>query len=131
MTELREERKPIDLNALAIWALGRSTGASAKCIARHALGLPTDGSYPVDGGDFGRCEALMDAVPGMRERLVDMAGVNRQWAVLVASWEEIRTSPAQCTKIQSILRREQLDYVARCIAAKQEKSPSLQDMALS
>lgn len=35
--------------AIAIWALGRSTGLSATCIARHMMGLKTDGSYPHDG----------------------------------------------------------------------------------
>lgn len=107
----------MDYKALATWALGRSTGASATCIARHMMGLKTDGSYPHDGGDFGRCEALLDAVPGLRERLPEMAAVNEYWARLVPRWEEIRAakdSKEQYRLIQSIVRPVQ-DADARII----------------
>lgn len=93
----------MDYKAIATWALGR-TGASAKCIARHLMGLSIDGSYPHDGGDFGRCEALLEAVPGLRDRLPEMAEVNQYWAALVPRWEEIRASKDQYRLIQSIVR---------------------------
>ena len=96
----------MDYKALATWALGRSTGASAKCIARHMLGQKTEGDYPHDGGDFGRCEALLDAVPGLRERLPEMASVNRYWAALVPRWHEILAANEKdrYPLIQSIIR---------------------------
>lgn len=93
----------MDYKAIATWALG-GTGASSKCIARHMMGLSTDGSYPLDGGDFGRCEALLDAVPELRQRLPEMAEVNRYWSALVPRWEEIRASKDQYPLIQSIVR---------------------------
>lgn len=95
----------MDYKALAIWALGRSTGASAKCIARHMMGLETDGSYPSDGGDFGRCERLLDAVPEFRARLPEMAAVNSRWAALIPRWDEIWASDDKCRLIQSIVRQ--------------------------
>ena len=94
----------MDYKDLATWALGKSTGASAKCIARHMVGLDTDGSYPHDGGDFGRCEMLMEMVPGIRQRLHEMAEVNRYWALLVPRWNEIRASEDKYGLIQSIVR---------------------------
>ena len=94
----------MDYKALATWALGRSTGASATCIARHMMGLDTDGSYPHDGGDFGRCEMLMEMVPGIRERLPEMAEVNTYWSRLVPRWDEIKASKDQYRLIQSIIR---------------------------
>jgi len=94
----------MNYRTLAIWALGRSTGTSSICIARHMIGLDTNGSYPSDGGDFGRCETLMETVPGIRERLSEMATVNRYWAALVPRWDEIKASADQYSLIQSIIR---------------------------
>ena len=90
--------------AIAIWALGRSTGLSATCIARHMMGLKTDGSYPHDGGDFGRCEALLESVPEFRERLTEMADVNQYWSALIPRWDEIRECKDKYKLIQSIVR---------------------------
>lgn len=85
----------MDYKAIATWALGGSTGLSATCIARHMMGLPVGGDYPHDGGDFGRCEALLDAVPELRARLPEMAEVSDMWAKLVANWDRIRESEDQ------------------------------------
>ena len=83
-----------DYRALAEWALSGSTGASASAIARHMVGAPHDGyaNHPVDGGDFGRCERLLDAVPGFRDRLHEMATVTEYWAALVPRWAEIKAA---------------------------------------
>lgn len=95
--------RDLDYKSLAIWALGR-TGLSSKCIARHMMGLDTDGAYPVDGADFVRCETLLTAVPELRQRLPEMAKVNRYWAALVPRWDEIATAKNQHDVIQSIIR---------------------------
>ncbi len=80
----------MDHKALLKWALGRGAGASAKCMARHFMGMESDGSYPHDGGDFNRCEGLLNDVPELRDRLGEMAEVNRYWSALVPRWDEIR-----------------------------------------
>ena len=95
----------MDYKAIAEWATGRRTGASSTCIARHLMGLKSDGSYPHDGGDFGRCEALLDAVPTLRANFAAMSGVNKYWAALVPRWDEIKASPNRYELIQSIIRK--------------------------
>ena len=94
----------MDYKAIAEWATGRSTGASATCIARHLMDLKASGDYPHDGGDFGRCEALLDAVPDLRRHLPRMAEVNKYWAALIPRWDEIKASKDQYKLIQSIVR---------------------------
>ena len=88
-------------------------GASAKSIAAHLAGWgQKDGSYPHDADDFGRCEALLDAIPEMRARLGEMAEVNAYWAALVPIWESLRnTAPeSRSTVMERILRPiEELD----------------------
>lgn len=71
------------------WALTGKTGASSKCMAAHLTGNECDGSYPHDGGDFGRCVALLEAVPELRPMLPKMSEVNRYWAALVPEWAKI------------------------------------------
>lgn len=76
----------------AEWALGESTGASSKAIARHMMGLPDKWmSYPSDGGDLGRCIGLLDAVPEWRARLPEMSAYSPAWAALVKHWDELET----------------------------------------
>lgn len=94
----------MDYKSLAIWALGRHTGASAECIACHMIGIGERKDYPSDGGDFDRCEALLDAMPEFRARLPEMASVSPYWAALVARWEDIRRCDDKYAVIQSIVR---------------------------
>ncbi len=94
----------MDYKAIAEWATGRSTGASATCIARHMMGLETDGSYPHDDGDFGRCEKFLNAVPECRGRLNEMAEVNKYWAALAPRWSDINAAQDKYKAIQSIVR---------------------------
>ena len=80
-----------DDSALYQYLRDHLRGASAKCIAAHLVGWgETDGSYPSDAGDFGRCEALLDAAPEFRARLGEMVSVNAYWAALVVEWERLR-----------------------------------------
>lgn len=78
-------------------------GASSKCIARHMMGLPTDGSYPHDAGDFGRCEDLLNAAPELRSRMAEMASVNEYWKALAPKWDEIRQSENPYKLLRSII----------------------------
>jgi len=94
----------MDYKAIAHWALGSSTGASAKCMVRHLSGMKADGSYPHDDGDFERCEAVLDAIPSLRSDFPRMAEVNKYWAALVPRWSDIHSSKDQYKLIQSIVR---------------------------
>jgi len=94
----------MDYKAIAKWALGSSTGASATCIVKYLSGMKADGSYPHDRGDFGRCEAVLDAIPSLRAEFSRMADVNKYWGALVPRWDEIKASKDQHKLIQSIVR---------------------------
>ncbi len=88
------------------WLRENLQGASAKAIAAHLGGWgQQDGWYPMDAGDFGRCEALLDAVPEFRARLAEMAEVNAYWHALVLVWDGLRQhSPdALTTALRGIL----------------------------
>ena len=86
------------------WLASRKTGASAMAIFNHLTGRKSDGSYPHDGGDFDRCEGLFSFVPSFRERLGEMAGLNKYWAALVPEWDAIKASPDRYKAIASIVR---------------------------
>lgn len=90
--------------AALIWALGDGVGQSSKCIAQHLMGLKPNGSYPSDGGDFMRCEGLLDAVPEFRDRIGEMASVNAYWAALAPAWESIRQSSDKYEAIKRLTR---------------------------
>lgn len=89
---------------LDAWIDSGALGASAKAIAAHlgGYGEPT-GAYPHDEGDFGRCEALLDAVPDFRSRLLQMTEVNAYWAALVPVWDDIRSAESKTQAIRSIV----------------------------
>jgi hypothetical protein len=90
------------------WALTGETGASSKCLAAHLTGNECDGNYPHDGGDFGKCIGLLNAVPELRPLLPKMAEVNRYWAALVPEWNRIEALSGDYEKqykaIQGVIR---------------------------
>jgi len=53
------------------------------------MGVKSDGSYPSDGGDLGRCLWLLELIPEWKPRLPEMGAVNAYWAALVANWDEL------------------------------------------
>jgi len=90
---------------VAEWAMSGTTGASAKSIAVHLTGMgKQEGDYPLDGGDFGRCERLLDMVPELRPEMHRMAEVNRYWAKLAPRWDEIRAASDKGKLLSQILR---------------------------
>ena len=95
----------LDYKAIAEWALTGSTGLSATCIAKTMMGLPTKRTdHPHDGGDFGRCERLLNAVPDFRARLPEMMDVSPYWAALVPEWSRIAAAPDQYRVIRDLLK---------------------------
>lgn len=72
------------------WFASGSVGSSSKCMAKYlALGTITDRSHPYDPDDLDRCLQLLEAAPGLRQRLHKMADVSPQWAALVSRWDEL------------------------------------------
>ncbi len=49
------------------------------------------GSTPADGGDFGRCFRLLQAIPGWKDRLPEVAAAYpaTRWPAIIARWDEI------------------------------------------
>ena len=74
------------------WLLTGEVGASSKAMAAHLCGFPCCGDWPSDPDDFARCLMFLDTVPEARAELHRMAEVNRQWAALVARWDELETT---------------------------------------
>lgn len=91
---------------IAIWLATGRVGASSRAMAAHFVGQPCDGSYPHDADDFGRCEGLLDAVPGLRERVGEMASVNAYWAALAPAWPAIAAArpEARTAMIRALVR---------------------------
>jgi uncharacterized protein (UPF0335 family) len=93
------------VEGLEAWISSGSAGASAKSIAAHLGGSGQQPwCYPIDAGDFGRCELLLDMVPSFRADLGRMAEVNAYWAELVASWDDIRAADDRSAAIMAIVK---------------------------
>lgn len=82
-----------------------ATGASSKAIAAHLAGVGEPrGDYPMDAGDFDRCEKLLTACPSLRECLPLMAKVNDYWAALAPEWDKIKQASDRTEAIRAIIR---------------------------
>lgn len=73
------------VSSLTIFSvLSRRYGTRALVrIHRGAVGAPHDPS------DLGRCIRLLDAIPGWRERLPEVAASHPEWAPLVERWADL------------------------------------------
>jgi hypothetical protein len=76
------------------WLAGEDTGASSQAIAAHMLGLPSDGAYPHDPADLGRCLRLLRLVPEWETRIQEMARYGKAWELLLAQWSFLAGSMA-------------------------------------
>lgn len=78
---------------LAAWLasdrVGESSRWMAKTLAGYWSGPPAKYAYPHDPSDFNRCLGLLEACPELRERLPEMAATGREWAALVAHWDDL------------------------------------------
>ena len=74
---------------IADWMVGDDTGLSSRFMARSFLGGLQGGNtphHPLDPSDFGRCHRLLDAVPGLRDRLSELKGRSEVWDTLIENW---------------------------------------------
>jgi hypothetical protein len=72
-----------------LWLAGGDSGASSKAICHHMLGMKSDGSFPWDPSDLGRCLRLLELFPEWKPRIREMARYSPHWAALVARWDEL------------------------------------------
>ncbi len=79
------------------WLKGTDTGCSSLTIfsvlsARWGSAALTGhrrADIPYDPDDFGRCHRLLERFPAWRTRLPEVAAKHKQWAKLVAAWDEL------------------------------------------
>lgn len=75
----------------ADWLLRGEQGASSKAMFSVLAGFSIGDkfAYPLDPSDLRRCRLLLDGVPELVPRIGEMSKVNREWAALIARWDEI------------------------------------------
>lgn len=81
---------------LVEWLASGERGVSSNQIVESLTGIQTDvegwvfgGTHPSDPDDLMRCRKLLAAVPSLKAELPRMATVSREWAALVAEWDEL------------------------------------------
>lgn len=78
------------------WIAVGERGRSSEAMFAHLSGVRLQGqsaadmaANPGDAGDFGRCRALLEAVPELADKLPEMAKVSPVWALIVEQWPEL------------------------------------------
>ena len=85
MSEMRQEvRKAFQ------WLFSNDTGMSSKALLGHMVAGVSDGSYPHDPADLGRCLRLLEKFPQWKERIPEMARYGSVWATYALHWNELR-----------------------------------------
>lgn len=81
------------------WLGGGDVGLSSMTIFRKLRGVPsfdqmahTADAHPRDIWDLKRCIALLDVLPGLKERLPEVAEVSLEWKGLVEDWDALESS---------------------------------------
>lgn len=106
--------RPAPGAGIAAWLGGPDVGTSSKFMARYLLGpIPglahvhvSEPPVPRDASDFGRCLALLDAVPELVPQIPRMAEASVEWARVVSVWAEaehayLAGDGARCTELIS------------------------------
>lgn len=74
---------------LAAWLASDDTGASSLYMASVLTGeFIAENHYPRDTADFGRCLRLVEAVPELEGKILEMSQHGKKWAVVAAHWHE-------------------------------------------
>jgi len=71
------------------WLLSQDTGLSSTAIFEHMTGRSSNGDYPLDVDDFGRCYRLLERFPEWRVRMLEMVVYGKEWAALAGRWSDI------------------------------------------
>jgi hypothetical protein len=83
-------------DAYLSWLRNGETGLSSKALAArlmqaHINDTADRSRHPLDPSDFNRCLMMLDAIPGLRDRLADAKDLSPQWAALIDRWQEIES----------------------------------------
>jgi hypothetical protein len=88
--DLEAAREDVSIARRALlWLAGGDSGMSSEAICYHMLGMKSDGSFPLDPSDLGRCLRLLELFPEWKPRMGEMARYSAQWAALVERWDEL------------------------------------------
>ena len=74
------------------WLKEGDRGISSEAIATKLTDINVGRwglRHPLDPSDFGRCVALLEAVPEFKARLDEMKSVSLVWTALVENWAEL------------------------------------------
>lgn len=77
---------------LEAWLASDKTGMSSRymaCILAQGDAPDSEYAHPHDAADFGRCVGLLDAVPELRARILEMQVCSEEWFCLVVHWEQL------------------------------------------
>jgi hypothetical protein len=78
-----------DATSVYDWATSDDTGMSSLAIYNHMKCGVSDGRFPHDPDDFGRCYRLLALAPDWRRRITEMGGYGTEWQALSAAWGEL------------------------------------------
>lgn len=77
------------------WLFGEDTGMSSKAIMGHMVAGVSDGRFPFDPDDLGRCLRLLDKFPEWEARIVEMSDYVEVWALYSRNWGALKESYLQ------------------------------------
>ena len=77
------------------WLQSDDTGTSSLFMASFLFPQEAPAARPAtprDGDDFGRCLRFVEAVPGARDKLPDLAIASPAWRIIAGQWDKIEKS---------------------------------------
>ena len=93
------------------WLVDGEHGLSSEALFHKiVLGREPQDRYPLDVDDFRRCELLLRQVPGLRERLPEMAEVGPEWNEIVKVWQLVADTAER--ELPGVFSRER--FHGRC-----------------
>ena len=81
-----------DLVDVFKWMRSHDSGASSEAIAMHMIAGWSDGSFPRDPADLGRCLRLLELFPEWKPRIGEMSKYGAVWQAYADQWEDMESS---------------------------------------
>lgn len=90
---IRSQQNEIAVLRKAIsWTHGRDTGLSSQAILAHMSTGTSNGNYPLDASDLGRCLRLLEIFPEWKNQIEEMSAYGPTWANLSRTWKTLTKS---------------------------------------